>query len=383
MKIHTFKFENKSLELKIKQIYFSDLTLLVGVSGVGKTLILQSILDLKKIAMGKSLNGVEWEIEFSTGKDKRYFWKGAFEKVESGELLEGFSYEDEKEAELITSSKPKITYEELRLNNTLLVERKGNEIKIREQTTPRLSSYKSIVNLFNEEEDIAPAFEGFNKIIESSDIERLFPLVESFDKFSKRYTTIDSIQNAQIPTYLKLALAYKNDSHTFNRIKERFINIFEQIQDIKFEPLMDETLPFFLRDTPHLKIKEKNVSNWIHHDKISSGMLKTLMQIGQLFLSSEGTVVLIDEFENSLGLNCIDIVTETLLYDNRNLQYILTSHHPYIINAIGLEHWKIVIRKGGEISVRDATEYRLGTSRHEAYKQLIQLSDYKHGIIVE
>jgi ABC-type sugar transport system ATPase subunit len=51
MKIHSFQFENKNLGLKINPIHFSDLSLLVGVSGVGKTIILDSISELKKIAM--------------------------------------------------------------------------------------------------------------------------------------------------------------------------------------------------------------------------------------------------------------------------------------------------------------------------------------------
>ena len=111
-------------------------------------------------------------------------------------------------------------------------------------------------------------------------------------------------------------------------------------------------------------------------------MFKTLMQIAQLFLCAESTVILIDEFENSLGINCIDTLTENLLYDNRDLQFILTSHHPYIINAIGMEYWKVVSRNGGVILTKNAEEYKLGQSRHEAFKQLIQLNEYRKGIVV-
>lgn len=92
-------------------------------------------------------------------------------------------------------------------------------------------------------------------------------------------------------------------------------------------------------------IKEKGVSHWIHQGQISSGMLKTLLHISELYLSTQDTVILIDEFENSLGINCIDVVTELLL-ENRNMQFIITSHHPYIINNIPMEYWKIVTRRG-------------------------------------
>jgi len=380
MKIKNFQYENKNLELKINQINFSNLSLLVGVSGVGKTMILQSILDLKKISQGKSLGGVEWKIQFVIGKEKKdYLWRGAFERTELSEVENDF-YDDDDEAETMVP-RPKIIYEELYLEDQLIVERKENDIKLKGQSTPKLSSYKSVLNLFNEEEIISLVYENFNKILKSDDSDvRGIPIFETFDKFLKKHTTIESIQNANIPIYLKLSLCYKHKMEVFNIVKENFINVFKQVEDIKLEPLEEGDLPFFLRNSPRLQIKEKNVSKWILHNKISSGMFKTLMQISQLFLCAESTVILIDEFENSLGINCIDTLTENLLYDNRDLQFILTSHHPYIINAIGMEYWKVVSRNGGVISTKNAEEYKLGKSRHEAFKQLIQLNDYREGI---
>jgi hypothetical protein len=381
MRIYNLKFENKKAELKIEPISFPNLSLLVGVSGVGKTIVLQSLLDLKNIARGKSLDGVEWEINFSIKNGETYLWKGAFEKIGIPGFIEDDLYEYEEEADSVT--RPKILYEELYKDNQTIVERKENEIKLEGKTTPKLSSYKSVLNLFNEEESVSPVFEGFNKIIRSDDYDnRRIPMFDNFDNFLKKHQTLESIQNANIPTYLKLALVYKNQADTFNTIKHHFINVFSQIEDIRLEPIEKSDLPLFIRSNPHLQIKEKNVSKWIFHNKISSGMFKTLLQISQLFLCSEDTVILIDEFENSLGINCIDTLTENLIHDSRNIQFILTSHHPYIINAIGMEYWKIVSRRGGIISTKDAKDYKLGNSKHEAFKQLIQLSDYRKGINV-
>lgn len=381
MKIKTFKYMNKNLELEINTISFSNLSLLVGVSGVGKTIILQSILDLRNISKGKSLSGVEWEIKFSIKQEeKNYLWKGAFEKSEMGAVENNFYDDDYDEAETLVPP-PKIIYEELYLENKLIVERKENDIKLQDKPTPKLSSHKSVINLFNEEDIISSVYENFNKIIRSDDSSvRGIPIFDNFDKFIKKHTTIDSLQKANIPIYLKLAIAYKNKMEIFNIIKENFINVFKQVENIKLEPLEEGNLPFFLQNSPRLQIKEKNVSKWILHNKISSGMFKTLIQISQLFLCAESTVILIDEFENSLGINCIDTLTENLLYDDRDLQFILTSHHPYIINAIGIDYWKVVSRNGGIISTKNAKEYKLGKSRHEAFKQLIQLDEYRKGI---
>ena len=109
----------------------------------------------------------------------------------------------------------------------------------------------------------------------------------NFEEAAKKYQTLESIRNAPLPAYLKLALACKNQPDIFNTIKERFIDVFDRVEDIKLEPISKGALPLFFRDTPHLQIKEKNVSQWILHDRISSGMFKTLMQISQLLLCAE------------------------------------------------------------------------------------------------
>lgn len=135
-------------------------------------------------------------------------------------------------------------------------------------------------------------------------------------------------------------------------------------------------LATFLREYTVLYIKEKGFSSWIKQSNISSGMLKTLMYISELYLSPKGSVMLIDEFENSLGVNCLDSMTE-IVTDNKDLQFILTSHHPYIINNISPKHWKIVTRQGGVVQVKDPQELGISKSREKAFIDLINiLEDY-------
>ena len=91
-------------------------------------------------------------------------------------------------------------------------------------------------------------------------------------------------------------------------------------------------------------------------------------------------MILIDEFENSLGVNCIEEVAELVLYPEVDIQFILTSHHPYIINNIDFNNWKIVVRDGSMVSVHSAKDLQIGShSKHDAFMQLIQTSAYKTG----
>ena len=109
-------------------------------------------------------------------------------------------------------------------------------------------------------------------------------------------------------------------------------------------------------------------------------MYRTLSQIVTLTLADDGDVILIDEFENGLGINCIDNLADMALEPDANIQIIMTSHHPYIINAIPFNDWRIVSRTGSNVSVNTAKDLNLGThSKHDAFMQLIQTSAYKTG----
>ncbi|MGB5596836.1 MAG: hypothetical protein WBM62_22800, partial [Crocosphaera sp.] len=81
MKIIKLEYENKTSQWKLNPVEFSpNINLLVGISGAGKTKILDSINTLKDIANGKSFNGVSWDVTFSIKDDNiTYRWRGEFE----------------------------------------------------------------------------------------------------------------------------------------------------------------------------------------------------------------------------------------------------------------------------------------------------------------
>jgi len=376
MKIKKVAFWDNLREWRFEPIYFSNLALLVGVSGVGKTQILNGILNLQRIANGDSLNGLAWDVTFSAINDVEYRWQGEFETKKVSAIIPN------KEDEIHQS---RIVREHLFREGNVLIERTPNEIKFKGKTTPKLSPFQSVVKILNQEEDISPVRQGFNKLIYSDNeslvngIYRTSIITTIQSNFFNDYRALESVQASKMSILLKLALIARHHADIFNKIKSKFRDVFSQVEDVKIEIIEDKGNPSFSDFL--IQIKEKSVNNWILQNNISSGMLKTLIHISELYLSPEGTVILIDEFENSLGINCIDVVTD-LLVENRNIQFILTSHHPYIINNIGMEHWKIVTRKGGVVTVIDAKDLNLGKSRHQAFMQLINLEEYSEGIKV-
>lgn len=373
MKIRRLEYYDADSQWKLEPVDFSDnLNLLVGVSGAGKTSILRAIYSLKKIANGESFNGVEWSICFSIeGND--YYWKGKFETKKYIQLT--ITEEESNQGFSVLS-------EHLEKNGETVVERNQEEgIKFNNQQMPKLSSFQSLVDIFSEEEEINIIKEGFNKVVNTNPsgyFNQIFGIPNKVLKNSKNIT-LAKIKSSKLIVPIKLSLVYKIIPEEFNKIKEIFKEIFSQVEELKFsqfDTVDQEELPLHIDDslikTSILEIREKNQENWISQPNISSGMFKTLMYIGELYLAPENSVILIDEFENSLGVNCIDSVTDLILKDT-NSQFLITSHHPYIINNIPPAYWKIVTRQGNSVKVKDAEDYHISPSRQKGFIDLINV----------
>ncbi|NET62592.1 MAG: ATP-binding protein, partial [Symploca sp. SIO2E6] len=338
--------------------------------GAGKSQILESIFNLKRIANGVSLSGVKWDIHFSTENGVNYRWKGEFESQKIDHLFPERIISEEDEFDIIEEFFYK--------DNQKIIERNSQGIFFKNEKMPKLSPSQSIVELFEQEEDIAPAKENLNKITFSKPYraaEEANMIFLARSQQDENYS-LNAIQNSDISVPIKLLLIHQYFPETFQKIRNKFIEIFPQTEDIRIQPFFN----IFGSPLVSIEIKEKGINHWINHADISLGMCKTLIHLSELFLTPEGSVVLIDEFENSLGVNCIDSITDLILEDKK-LQFIITSHHPYVINNIRPEYWKIVFRRRGSISTKDPEEFHISKSRQKAFIDLINvIEDYYENI---
>ena len=391
MRILEFEFENKVNGWQLSPVKFDDLNLLVGVSGVGKTQILKAIRQVQAIAVnGIALTGRYWKIRFLIDENE-YLWEGKFDK---GSIEESSSFSPEQydiEAEL--KEKPRIIEENLSINNTKIITRdKDNNINVRDKEYSGLANSESIVYLMRNSKDLAISSirESFKKIIlndQANSIHQIHKLwiFSNLDLLKKQFNSLDKIKNSSLDTLVKLFLVFENpellkNPELFNiskNIKDNFQSIFNQVENIKFDWIKGDSGEEKL---PIVTLKEKDINNWVKQNNISSGMFRTLMHIAELYLLPDHSVVLIDEFENSLGVNCLSQVTESILNQGENQQFIITSHHPYVINNIDFEYWKIVTRKGNIVKIRNSSEFNLGGSKHTAFTKLMNLEEYEHGV---
>lgn len=382
MRIKSFEYHNKKVGWHLKPVALSDLTLLVGVSGVGKTQILRAILDIRDIAKGDSTNGLFWDIQYSNDGEE-YHWSGEFETIDRryGEPFENGKEDDEE----VTGNKPRILSESLMKRDHTIIERDETRIVFDGAETPRLSPFKSALHLLSQEPEVAAARDAFKRIVFSdhsisTDAMKFIHLIESG---IKKYNSLKRIRESGLDTYRKLYLLYENVRPEFDRIVEKFIEIFPQVESVEFSIDEDMRQPGFLKPMPVLQIKEENVTDAIKQYQISSGMYRTIMHLAEIHLWPEETVILIDEFENSLGVNCLDVLTDDMSSNQRKLQFVLTSHHPYIINNINPKFLKIVTRRGGVVEVKDADPGNITGSSHDAFMQLINNEEYREGIATQ
>ena len=399
MKIQKFSFSHYRENWHIDEVSFDDFNLLVGPSGVGKTRILVALETIFGVALGREkLDDFEWIIDFSH-LDKSYIWS----------LWSSIPPENEDIFEIESKQFEVIEERLIQLENTEVFHVNPLFSKLNNVKLPKIKKTESAMSLFPEEDFIVPLIQGFESILSSKPLNQSIK-PENKESFENNIQDLNSITfNNNIKVAAKLCtrdveelfkrkIAFfspnirafilfefkKDDTNDnrlgffrdgFNNIMENYLNIFPEIKDIKItkETISnDESLIFF-------EIQDADSGDWIPQDRMSSGMFRTLIYIIEIMTAPEGSVILIDEFENSLGINCMSEVTDFILDHADGLQFIITSHHPYIINNIPWQDWQIVSRKGSRIKTQKATDISaLNTaSSLDKFTQLINVLDFE------
>lgn len=386
MTISRFRFQDRLRCWKLNDVSFADFNLLVGVSGAGKTKILQSL----RIACQAGLEGTtgvnecEWELEVVV-EENRYTWAATI------------STENEK---------PVFTAETITKNDVqILVQRDEHSFIFNEETLPKLKNTDSAIALLKDEPSLSPLYGTLSRFAFSENM--LLPLLldevpfidfgksllgpmpalGEIDKLRSKATMLESLRETTDTLLLWKAYVFQElFTDAFQRVKEDYAEIFPTVTDLKIGLFRDMT-PTVAKRFPRLAdyyalgIKEKGVQGWTVGQQISAGMQRTLVHLLNIALAPSGTVIIIDEIENSLGVNCLPQLIDHFL-QRRDLQFILTSHHPYVINNIPWRYWKLVTRKGSEVTVRDATSIPAldSASSLEKFTQLMNLEEYSEAI---
>jgi len=370
MKILSYSYSDYPINgWKVPIIDFNNLNLIVGISGAGKTKLMDSIINIKNVVnngFSNSTIGGAWKTILNEN-DKKFHWEITVSKYLQNKvkvLRETLSMED-------GNSKIKI------------VERDKNTFTFNGQKLPKLSDTESALSLLKNESIISDLFKGFGHFLkrdlsitslkEAATTHMItFKEKESLKKEKNIYHVIN-IEGLND----KLDVLHKSFNDIFENICHYFLSIFPFIKRVDIKK---QESPFGL--VPIFCIKERNIDNWIPLSELSSGMQKIIFMLTDICSLPEGSVYFIDEYENSLGINAINIIPEILIEYNNKIQFFITSHHPYLINNIPVKNWYVCYRSGQNVNVKYGKELeeRYGPSKQKAFINLMNDPIYSEGI---
>lgn len=377
MRIESLHFKNITEGWELSETKFDDLNLLVGVSGAGKTQILEAIQQVRRVAFGDPINSkMQWSVHFSI-QGIPFIWEGSTQESFGRPHHVGFG---NGESDLF------IANERLWKDGASLFERTPESITFKGGSISQaLLKRSSLMVLFGEDEDTRLIRNGFGRITQSasSDVHQLCtpPLEDSIVQDWLGDDNLEDLKASGTPLLWKIFLVQQLYQDEFLNISAHFMEVFPEVEDVKIVLNKVTALNSGQKFYPALVLSVGQQT--VDQSRISSGMLKTFLFLSELILATNGSVFLIDELENSLGVNCLGVVSQLIkrqVLAGRNLQFIITSHHPYIINNIDMKYWKVVTRKGGVIRTLSAEDLKLGRSKHQAFFQLINSDAYLNGV---
>ncbi len=386
MTIQSFAFEDRDSGWRLEETSFSQLNLLVGVSGAGKTRILEAFHDVRRAALSgaRGIPSSSWTLTVEA-EGACYTWE-AETKVTRAVLLTGARDLPSSDME----SDARFVRETVYRDGEQLLDR-SSEFLFQNQRLPRLPDWQGAIHLLQSEDAIGPLHSALRRW-QFADLP--FPLagtaiidLSGAGKTLERYSTVEELRNANgLGTLVKLYVLQENFRELFESVCERYREIFPTVSDLEiasyrklgWKPEMDAVS---MDQRLTVGLDEQGIDGRVVQD-LSAGMMKVLVYLTELALAPPGSVFLVDELENSLGINCLPEIADYFLEKSRDVQFILTSHHPQVINKIPSDHWKLVTRRGSIVRILDGPSIpELQTaSPLRKFTQLINLPQYEEGV---
>lgn len=380
MYIEKLFLHDSRLNITVSNVEFGRKNFLVGISGSGKSTILNALYTLVQIASGSSSPADTWNVVFRDKENRKVEWSGKFSK--------------KRELDEVGAEKAELIEEKITIDGTSFLLKKGEVITLEDKEFPIIDAKKSNLYIFRNQDSLKAIYESISSLIISGALEAnsgslmSIPYIPSIyedavkkilQNENQSIKDIVLINDRRLGAKERIIFAHKYDQKAFEDLVFVYTSIFPSVENILTKQIRN--LASDSKHTNHrgfviqLKLKDGTL---VEQGHISSGMFKTLLVLADIILSPDECVILMDEIENSLGLNCLQEVLNELIISNK--QVILTTHHPKIINNAPKNSWKIVTRKANEISVHDTSALNSNNNSHDPFFQLINSEIYKCGV---
>lgn len=379
MKITSFSFTDFKTNWTLEETSFDAFNLLVGVSGAGKTKIVEALRRVcaATVKSDATPSDCAWALAFEH-ENVAYRWKARTQTP------------DPASPDASKPPLPSFIMEHITADQKPLIDRTEEHFSYNEGRLPtKLKPSETAITLLEDEPSMIPIRDAFRRVMFSEAVRpeeavlsdsqidvppgRINQPAKNLDLLRKTFLVGNSALYGGLVTYSAYVIqeTLRDD---WERLQSAYCDIFPGVTKVGVKRVR---LPDS-RSKLLLHIREEGYDDWIPQDRISSGMVRTLAHLIELTIAPPGSVIVIDEFENSLGINCMPQLVDFLLERAPDFQYILTSHHPYIINNLPTDTWKLVTRKGSVVRVVSARDIPAlcGASHHQAFTRLINLPEY-------
>lgn len=358
------------------RVDFGTVNLLVGDTATGKTRFLNTLFNLSRVAVAKQLYVGYWNVTIDIG-GSLYRWV-----VDVGR-------DDD--------SRPMLLKERLAAldqgQETEIISRHDGQFLFSGDATPKLSQRETGVSLLQEEPLVQPVHKFFSSIIRrrffGDDLRRSSALQAIHPDLVRRITRkhqVSELRSHELTTNSQAFFLQKLFPDIFATLREQFMSLFPFVTMLDVLDYQDVDAysggPVLFPNVQVLCMREAHADVWIPLSEMSSGMQKVLMVLTDILTFPDGGVYLIDEYENSLGISAIDFLPSILPEPTTRMQFIITSHHPYIINNIPVSSWFVFHRKGNVVSIAhgDKLVEKLDKSTQTAFIKLINWPFFRDGV---
>jgi hypothetical protein len=274
-------------------------------------------------------------------------------------------------------------------NEVVIIDRTPEAFRLQDQTLPKLSPRQPSIRILREEDIVSPLYQAFSSIIRRrfsksalEDARRIQPLSPDVLEQLRKDRDLDQLFGLDRALSCRLYLLSEVFPKVYEAIIREFKATFPFVSEVQFG--MGERADTFSPSIiPIFALTEEGIEQPVPLPEFSSGMAKVLLILTDIFtLPSTGAVYMIDEYENSLGIGAISFFPSVLLETDTPSQFIITSHHPYIIGNVPVKDWHVLHRKGRQILVKSGKELedRFGRSKQRAFIQLINDPFYVEGV---
>lgn len=386
MTITALEYEDTQRRWRLERTELGPFHLFVGASGAGKTATLQALIEV--CLMGLDRPGARhpggtrrWRLDVQTPAGSPCVWEAEVD-VHAGTTTQRRDPRHLDHPWPVRFVHERVTVGAGSAARTI-VARTPDELLVHGEPLPVVKASESAIAILAGEPAGDPALGALRGALERVLVGSGDPSATLSVAFAQLLGSLDYVPPSPeelreadpIPLLVKAHLARVHLPVFFERIRARYVALFEHVEDVTVDLAANLGLGGAVggEDAFILAIKERDVGGWIAAPQISSGMVRAFFHLAALELAPRGTTLVIDGYASDLGGRCVSALTELLWQHRDGLQVLLASQHPHVARSLPLDCWHLVTRRAGVVSVRPAREIpELDTRpRQEAFELLL------------